>query len=61
MKLRRVLTCPEFDLELRIRFMRCYVWSVFLYGVEGWILKISAINKLEAFKMWLYRRILRVP
>lgn len=61
LKFRKVLTCSDFDLELRLRFTKCYVWSVLLYGVEGWTLKISAINKLEAFEMWLYRRILKIP
>lgn len=28
-----------------------YIWSVLLYGVEGWTLKISSDNKLEAFQM----------
>jgi len=59
-KLERVLTCPDFDLDLRLRFVQCYVWSVLLYGVEGWTLKVSAINKLEAFEMWLYRRVLKI-
>lgn len=61
LKLRRVFTCSDFDLELRLRFLRCYVWSVLLYGMEGWTLKVNAINKLEAFEMWLYRRILKIP
>ena len=61
LKLRNVLTCSDFDIELRIRFMKCYVWSVLLYGMEGWTMKTSTINKLEAFEMWLYRRILKIP
>lgn len=61
LKLGRVLTCSDFDLDLRLRFVKCYVWSVLLYGIEGWTLKVSAINKLEAFEMWLYRRVLKIP
>lgn len=61
LRLRRVLTCSDFDLNLRLRFLKCYVWSVLLYGMEGWTLKASTVNKLEAFEMWLYRRILKVP
>ena len=41
--------------------MKAYVLSVLLYGVEGWTLRISMINKIEAFEMWLYRRMLRIP
>jgi len=37
------------------------VWTVLLYGIEGWTLNISTMNKLEAFEMWVYRRVLRIP
>ena len=49
-----MLTCTDFDLNLRLRFTRC---SVLLYGMEGWILKVNTINKLEAFEMW----VLKIP
>lgn len=58
---KNILTCSDFDIKLRIRFVKCYVWSVLLYGVEGWTIKINDINRLEAFEMWLYRRILKIP
>ncbi|XP_030753084.1 uncharacterized protein LOC115880093 [Sitophilus oryzae] len=61
LKFKKVFTCSDFDLELRLRFVECYVWSVLLYGVESWTLKASAINRLEAFEMWIYRRILKIP
>ena len=32
--LRKVLTCTDFDLSLRLRFTRCYVWSVLLGGLD---------------------------
>lgn len=60
-KLRRIFTCTDFDLELRLRFVDCYIWPVLLYGAEGWTLKTNMINKLEAFEMWVYRRILKIP
>jgi len=56
-----VLTNTDFDLGLRIRFVICYVWTVLLYGMEGWTLKMSTMNKLEAFEMWIYRRVLKIP
>lgn len=36
------------------------VWSVFLYGVEGWTLKKSDRNRIDAFEMWCWRRLLGV-
>jgi len=32
-----------------------------LYGMEGWTVKVSTTSKLEAFEMWVYRRVLRIP
>ena len=40
--------------------LRCYVFSVLLYGVEAWTLNDSNIKRLEAFEMWCYRRILKI-
>ena len=61
MRFRNILTNTEFDLNLKIRFTKCYVWSVLLYGMEGWTLKVNTMNRLKAFEMWVYRRILKVP
>lgn len=41
--------------------MRCYIFSVLLYGVETWTLTQSTSKKLEAFEMWCYRRMLKIP
>lgn len=49
------------DLNLRIRMMKCYVWSVLLYNCENWTLKANTIKRLEAFEMWTYRRMLKIP
>lgn len=59
-KYKQVFTSTEFDLNLKIRLIKCYVWSVLLYGMEGWTLKITSMNKIEAFEMWLYRRVLKI-
>lgn len=42
------------------RMVKCYVLSVFLYGIETWTLKVPIINKIEAFEMLIIRRMLRV-
>jgi len=51
MKFKKVLTNTDVDLGLRIRFVQCYVWTVLLYGMEGWTLNVSTMNKLEVFEM----------
>lgn len=48
------------SLELKLRLLRCYVFSVLLYGVESWTLTEATAGRLEAFEMWTYRRILKI-
>ena len=59
-KIRKVLCSHDLNFELKTRLLRCYVFSVLLYGVESWTLTVASMNKLEAFEMWTYRRILRI-
>ena len=40
--------------------LRCYGFPVLLYAMESRTLTETSIKKLEAFEMWLYRRILKV-
>uniref|UniRef100_A0A8D9EQ38 Craniofacial development protein 2 n=1 Tax=Cacopsylla melanoneura TaxID=428564 RepID=A0A8D9EQ38_9HEMI len=47
-------------LDTKVRLLRCYVFSVLLYGVETWTLTKDTSNRLEAFELWLYRRILKI-
>ena len=41
---------------VRIRVLKCYVWSTLLYGCEAWTLTSVMIKKIEAFETWLYRK-----
>ena len=50
----------DISLELRKRLLKCYVWSVLLYGCEAWSMSKAMKKRLEAFEMWCYRRICRV-
>ena len=36
--------------------MKCFVWSVVLYGAETWTLRWNEQKQLEAFEMWVWRR-----
>ena len=40
--------------------MKSMVWAVFQYGVEGWTLKKSERNRIEAFEMWCWRKMLSI-
>jgi hypothetical protein len=40
-----------------MRIVKCYVYSVLLYGSESWTLTKMTEDKINAFEMWVYRRI----
>ena len=42
------------------RLLNCYVFSVLSYGCESWTLTKDSLKRIEAFEMWLYRRMLRI-
>ena len=59
-RLKKVLCNLSLNINIRIRILRCYIFSVLLYGVESWSLTEATTKRLEAFEMWCYRRMLRV-
>ena len=56
----KILTSRNISIELRSCIANCYIWSTLLYGAETWTLTKVTSDKLEAFEMWLYRRMLRI-
>jgi hypothetical protein len=48
------------DLKLRKKLVKCYIWSIALYGAE--ICTIRAVDQkhLESFEMWCWRRIQKI-
>ena len=52
----KILTSRNISIELRSRLAKCSIWSTLLYGAETWTLTKVTSDKLEAFEMWLYRR-----
>lgn len=60
MKLRNILSSHNLSLDLRVRMIRCYIFPVLLYGAEAWTLTESLLKNLQAFEMWIYRRVLRI-
>jgi hypothetical protein len=55
-----VLFISAFDLELRKKLVKCYVWSIALYGAENWRLREVDQKHLESFQMWCWRRMEKI-
>jgi len=49
---KRTLFTSTLDLKLRKKLLKCYVWSMALYGAETWTLRAMDQKHLESFEMW---------
>jgi len=57
---KRTLLTSTLDLELRKKLVKCYVWSIALYGAETWMLWAVDQKHLESFEMWCWRRMEKI-
>ena len=57
---KRIIFCRPLVKELRKRLVKCFVWSVALYGAKTWTLRRNEQKRLEAFEMWIWRRMERL-
>ena len=46
--------------KLKVKPMKILVWTVMMYGAEGWTLRKSDEQKIRGAEMWFYRRLLCV-
>ena len=44
----------------KMRLVKSLVFSIFLYGAETWTIRKAEKNKIDAFEMWCWRRMLRI-
>jgi len=53
---KKTLFTSKLDLNLRKKLVKCYIWSMALYGTETWMLQAVDHKYLETFEMWCWRR-----
>jgi len=46
---------------MKKKFLKSYIWSVTLFGSETWTTTSMEKNRLEAFEMWCFRKMLKIP
>ena len=46
--------------DLKKRMMKAVVWSVALYGSEAWTLRKVDIKRIQAFEMWIWRKMEKI-
>jgi hypothetical protein len=57
---KRTLFTSTLDLELRKKLVKCYNWSIALYGPETWTLRAVDQKHLESFEMWCWWRMEKI-
>ena len=51
----------DITLPTKVHLVKVMVFPVFMYGCESWTVKKSERQRIDAFELWCWRRLLRVP
>ena len=51
----------DFTLLTKVPLVKAMVFPVVMYGCEGWTVKKAEHRRIDAFELWCWRRLLRVP
>ena len=51
----------DITLPTKVRLVKAMVFPVVMYGCEGWTVKKAECQRIDAFELWCWRRLLRVP
>ena len=56
-----ILKSRDITLPTKICLVKAMVFPVVMYGCESWIVKRAECRKIDAFELWCWKRVLRVP
>ena len=51
----------DITLSTKVRLVKAMVFPVVMYGCENWTIKKAEHRRIDAFELWCWRRLLRVP
>ena len=51
----------DITLPTKVRLVKVMVFPVVMYGCESWTIKKAECRRIDAFEVWCWRRLLRVP
>ena len=60
-KLDSILKSRDIILPTKVCLVKAIVFPVVMYGYESWIIKKPECQRIDAFELWCWRRLLRVP
>ena len=56
-----ILKSRDITLSTKVRLVKAMVFPVVMYGCESWTVKKAECRRIDAFELWCWRRLLRVP
>ena len=56
-----ILKSSDITLPTKICLVKAIVFSVVMYGCESWSIKKAEHRRIDAFELWCWRRLLRIP
>ena len=56
-----ILKSRDITLTTKVHLVKAMVFPVVMYGYESWIVKKAVCQRIDAFEVWCWRRLLRVP
>ena len=56
-----ILKSTDITLPTKVRLVKAMVFPVVMYGCESWTVKKAERQRIDAFELWCWRRLLRVP
>ena len=59
--LENILKNRDITLPTKVHLVKAMVFSVVMYGCESWTIKKAECRRIDAFELWCWRRLFRVP
>ena len=56
-----ILKGRDITLPTKVRLVKAMVFPVVMYGYESWTIKKAEGQRIDAFELWCWRRLLKVP
>ena len=56
-----ILKSRDITLPIKVRLVKAMVFPLVMYGCESWTVKKAERQRIDAFELWCWRRLLRVP
>ena len=56
-----ILKSRDITLPAKVRLVKTMVFPIVMYGCESWIIKKAECQRIDAFELWCWRKLLRIP